>query len=68
MKKHHIEFWDDEREIGNGVIVTLNYGYSFEPMNEHEGVRGFDTLAEARHATAKRRVFSCACVECLVNA
>ena len=39
MKHSKIEYWDDERDIGNGIIVTLNYGWSFE-YNCHEGVVG----------------------------
>lgn len=61
-----IESWDDERAIGNSLIVTLAYGYSFDP-NSHEGVRGFDTVKEARHATALRRIHKCRCEECLDN-
>jgi hypothetical protein len=38
---------DDEREIGNSIIVTLNKHYFFadEP---NCGVRGFDTLKELK--------------------
>ncbi len=46
---HHplVEHWDDEREIGNGIIVTLLPGYFFY---DDCGVMGFDTPREARQA------------------
>ena len=56
-----IEFWDDERIEGNGIIVTLHYGWSFEP-NYHEGVRGFDTIKEANQAV--KNSYKCNCDEC----
>jgi len=58
-----IEHWDDERGMGNGIIVTLHYGWSFEYIH-HEGVRGFDTVADARRDTAIKRIFRCPCDEC----
>jgi len=61
-----VEHWDDERAIGNGVIVTLHYGWSFEHMN-HEGVRGFDTVREALSASAQKRLYPCRCAECLAH-
>jgi hypothetical protein len=50
MKQRHsrILHWDDERSIGNSLIVTLAGGWKFsaDPLsNEH--VRGFDTVKEA---------------------
>jgi hypothetical protein len=47
MKLHHplVEFWDDEREIGNGIIVTLKPGGFFY---DDCGVMGFDTVREAK--------------------
>jgi hypothetical protein len=61
MKHSRIEYWDDERDIGNGIIVTLNYGWSFEP-NEHEAVRGFDFIKDADMAV--KTSFPCDCSEC----
>jgi len=60
----HIECWDDERDIGNGIIVTLHLGWSFE--QSHEGVRGFDTVTEAREETRKKWLYRCDddCEEC----
>jgi hypothetical protein len=48
---------DDEREIGNSIIVTLQKHYTFadEPGC---GVRGFDTLKELKEGIkAKNIVF-----------
>ena len=53
----HIEYWDDEREQGNGIIITLKDGFSFTPQNcgiEH--VRGFDTVTEAREACKLKNI------------
>ena len=61
MKHAKIEHWDDERGIGNSLIVTLKKGWRFEENGEH--VRGFDTkreaLADVRSAT------KCDCRECV---
>lgn len=62
MKHSRVEFWDDERCYGNGIIVTLNWGWSFEPC-EHQGVRGFDLVSEAKEAVRKG-AYPCACNEC----
>ena len=43
---------DDERNVGNSVIVTLEKGWDFED-EKGCGVRGFDTLAEARSNTTR---------------
>lgn len=45
-KMNRVEIVDDEREIGNGIIVTLRQGYSFDPMTDNR-VRGADTISEA---------------------
>ena len=42
-----VEHWDDERGIGNGIIVTLCPGHFFY---DDCGVMGFDTVREARDA------------------
>ena len=46
---------DDERGIGNSIIVMLkdNYVFAAEPDC---GVRGFDTLSEAEQGTRKNAV------------
>jgi hypothetical protein len=60
----HVAHWDDERDIGNGIIVMLHLGWSFE--QSHEGVRGFDTVTEAREGTRKKCLHRCPadCEEC----
>lgn len=63
----HIERWDDERRMGNALIVTLRHGWSYLP-NEHEGVRGFDSAADARYESARKRLYRCRCEECRSNA
>jgi hypothetical protein len=40
----YVEHWDDERSIGNGILVTLKPGYFFY---DDCGVMGFDTHKEA---------------------
>lgn len=43
---------DDERDIGNSIIVTLKDGYSFCD-GDKEGVRGYDTIAEVKEGTKR---------------
>ena len=38
-----VEYWDDERSIGNAIIVTLCRGWRFA-VQDVEHVRGFDTV------------------------
>lgn len=61
-KDHRVMFVDDERSIGNSLIVTLNYGHTFRE-SEREHVRGFNTIAEV--LDAMREVNTCTCPECL---
>ena len=43
LRRHpRVEIVDDEREIGNGVIVTLRQGWSFDPWQDNR-VAGEDT-------------------------
>ena len=56
-----IEHWDDERKIGNSLIVTLRNGWAFDPR-EREHVRGFDNAREANAAVKRAEV--CRCPEC----
>lgn len=61
IKRHkRIEHWDDERNIGNSLIVTLKTGWRFEQAGEH--VRGFDTVKEAMADV--RQALPCACSGC----
>jgi hypothetical protein len=41
-KNARVEIVDDERSIGNGVIVTLKQGWSFDPVQDNR-VSGEDT-------------------------
>lgn len=46
LRKHpRVEIVDDERQIGNGVIVTLKKGWTFDPAFDNR-VRGEDTIKE----------------------
>ena len=56
-----VEIVDDERSIGNSVIVTLKNGWRFNDEGEH--VFGEDTPEECL-AAVKSRVKPCACSEC----
>lgn len=56
-----IQFFDDERAIGNSIIVTLVCGWKF-PGIDAEHVRGFDHRSEA--LAAVKRAERCSCDEC----
>lgn len=60
----HIQHWDDERRSGNGVLVTLSWGWSFL-AGEHQGARGFDTADQAKEASRRHNLFPCECEKCL---
>jgi hypothetical protein len=62
MNRRHkrIEHWDDERSIGNSLIVTLLPGLRFEEDGEH--VRGFDTVKDAMRDV--RTATRCGCEMC----
>lgn len=45
-KNHRIEFVDDERKSGNGLIVTLRQGFTFETGVDNR-VRGYDSINQA---------------------
>jgi hypothetical protein len=47
---------DDERDLDNGIIVTLSDGWCFKD-DPTCGVRGFDTLSEAKSGTARTCVY-----------
>ena len=50
-----IEIIDDERDIGNSIIVTLAKGWEF--VNERGcGVQGFDTEFAVKLGTSKSAV------------
>ena len=59
-------FWDDERGLGNSLIVTLIYGKQFSTdIGTSEHVRGFDTVKEALQAV--RESVDCDCDICKNN-
>ena len=55
-KRPWIAFIDDERNIGNSIIVGLAKGWCFE-KEKGCGVRGFDTIAELKSGTSKSAVY-----------
>jgi hypothetical protein len=50
-----IEHIDDERDQGNGIIITLINSMAFD-LDPDCGVRGFDTLSEAEAETRRKRI------------
>ena len=46
---------DDERSLGNSIIVTLATGYEFA-NDPGCGVQGYDTVAQVRAGTAKDNI------------
>ena len=53
--RHWIAHIDDERSQGNSIIVSLQEGWDFED-EKGCGVRGFDTVAEAKAGTSRHKV------------
>lgn len=53
--RKHIQHVDDERALGNGVIVTLAEGWEFA-IDPGCGVMGFDSVAEAYHGSTRQEV------------
>jgi hypothetical protein len=51
-KRNWIEHIDDERNLGNGIIISLRKGWVFE-SDPSCGVRGFDTVKEAIEETKR---------------
>lgn len=41
-----VDMVDDERQAGNGIIVTLRQGWSFDPLADNR-VRGADSASQA---------------------
>jgi hypothetical protein len=60
IRNKKIEYWDDERSLGNSLIVTLVAGWRFDDFGEH--VRGFDTQREA--LIDVRAAKRCDCSQC----
>ena len=57
-----VEHWDDERDAGNGVIITIKSGYRWGSEDHGTHVRGFDTPQEAKKEI--RYVTRCNCKLC----
>jgi hypothetical protein len=51
-KLPYVEYVDDERNTGNGIIVTLTQDWRWM-ADQDSTVRGFDTLEEAVDETAR---------------
>lgn len=58
-KLPHVAHVDDERGIGNSIIVTLKNEFCFAAEPDY-GVRGFDTVREAREGCARSAVVAVA--------
>jgi len=52
----YISSIDDERNIGNGIIVTLKPNWFFK-KDRGCGVRGFDTMQEVESGTSAKEVY-----------
>ncbi|MBZ9847204.1 hypothetical protein LB565_04275 [Mesorhizobium sp. CA14] len=55
-RDHRVELVDDERHMGNGVIVTLRQGWTFEAGTDNR-VRGEDTVTAAFRMLTYARPF-----------
>ena len=58
--REKILYWDDERDIGNGIIVTVK-GITLDPMSPTH-VFGEDTVAEIK--STLESCYPCDCQEC----
>jgi len=58
--RKHIQFWDDEREQGNGIIVTLK-GLTVDQMQPTHTF-GEDTISGAIRVI--REATRCECEQC----
>lgn len=54
FKREWVAHVDDERDLDHGIIVTLAKGWFFK--DSPEGVRGYDTMREAREDTKRTNV------------
>jgi len=62
--KARIESWDDERSLGNSLIVSLRDGWRWT-HGDVTHVSGFDTIAEV--LAALRETTRCECETCRNN-
>jgi hypothetical protein len=56
-----IMHWDDEREHGNSLIITLEYGWCFDEKGLH--CFGVDTVKDA--VRDLKTVMPCDCARCV---
>jgi hypothetical protein len=57
--------WSDERSCGNPIMVTLTYGWAFDPADDESvalHVRGFSNVHDAMRAIRKSE--PCPCGRC----
>ncbi len=59
----HVDYWDDERNADNGIIVTLKSGYKWRYYDHGLHVLGFDTVKEA-HTAVVGQTQKCDCALC----
>ncbi len=58
-----VEHWDDERDIGNSIIVTLKAGFEFGIDHfESRHVEGFDNVKDAVQGV--KNFVPCYCDDC----
>jgi len=58
LRRHpRVEIVDDERSIGNGVIVTLRQGWTFDALQDNR-VGGGDTIKDAYEAVRYAKPFA----------
>ena len=53
-----VEIVDDERAIGNGLIVTLQPGLTIDSCDPHAGVFGEDTVSECWATLMRAKPFA----------
>lgn len=52
-----VEHVDDERSCGNGIIITMKAGWTFDPCCDNR-VAGADTVTEARELLRSAKPYS----------
>lgn len=63
VRHRFVKWWDDERDIGNRIIVTLIEGRAFHAHPDDrvaEHVRGFDNVKQALARIRQAEVCNCA--------
>ena len=58
LEQHErVELVDDERGLGNGIIVTMKEGWTMDPIQDNR-VFGADTIKEALETVRMARPFA----------